>query len=421
MVTTVHDDDLYAQFLLKPSAEMLSTAEVLRTFVDPADIEQFWLREYLQGFVDAGAGKVKFVKGRSGAGKTHWLRHFAVTAEREGYLSIHVDAWMQRLASIDELYRAVARAVPWDDLLSGCTLTMIRDHMGYPDFEQPVSQFRTWAETSQSRNPVSLMNDIRQAADRFVRDLDIYSALKEPLRASLVRRTGGELADESILLGWLSGNRLSRQEKKAIFVSANIDRKNARAILLSLAALVRLAGYKGLVILVDNLQVMSHTSRREGIPYYTRTTRDQAYEMIRELIDESHRAPWIFLVFAGDNDLFENQKTGFAAYPALWLRIQSEIMTAQVNRFADILDLDRLWREEDLRQLKASWRMRVADVELSGALASVQPDAWGLSWSSVRRMVVTVLADASREGAGQPSDLRSPAMRDHPWSANGGL
>lgn len=417
----MHDDVLLAQFLLKPSAEMLSTAEVMRTFVDPADIEQFWLREYLRGFVDAGAGKVKFVKGRSGAGKTHWLRHFGVTAEEEGYLTIHVDACKQRLASIDELYRAVSLAVPWNDVLDRCTLSLIRDQLGYPDFGQPVGQFRAWAENTQTRNPVSLMNDVRTAADRFVRDLDIYAALKEPLRTSLVRRTGGELVDESILLNWLSGQKLNKQEKRAILVPVNIDRKNARAFLVSLAALVRVAGYRGLVILVDNLQVMCHTSRLEGIPYYTRAMRDQAFEMIRELIDESHRAPGIFVTFAGENDLFENQKTGFAAYPALWLRIQTEIMTGQVNRFTDIVDLDRIWREKDLNRLKGLWVTRGTAVELGGDYAIAQPDGFELGSSSVRRLVVTALAGADRDGSGQPSTQQSDMRRANPWSVMGGL
>lgn len=391
----MNDATVLGQFLEKPSAEMLSASDVIHTFIDPSGIEQFLMQEYLQGFVDEGAGKVKFVKGRTGSGKTHLLRHLGANAQQNGYMTVHINALDGRLASIDELYRAVSTSVAWDELLDGCTRAMIHGQMGYPDYDLPVSKFRAWAESSQGRSQTSLMNDVRQATDRFVRDLDIYAAMREPLRASLVRRTGGELGDEPTLLRWLMSEKMTKQERKRLLVSSNIDRKNARAALLSLTTFAHVAGYKGVVILVDNMQVMSQTVRCEGLPYYTRTTRDQAYEMIRELIDESHRAPWLFIVFAGDIEVYENQKTGFCSYPALWYRIQTEIMTAQINRFADIVDLDKLWRNEGLTKLNEVWSERASDIELSGQAAVAQADAWGLDWSGVRRSVAHALASTN--------------------------
>jgi len=413
------DPQVFGQFLNKPSAEMLSMSDVMETFVDPAGLEEFWMGEYVNGLVEAGAGKVKFVRGRSGSGKTHFLRHLGATVDQAGYLPIRVNALKTRLATIDDLYRAVSAMVPWDDLLAGCTMAMIHEQLGYEEYALPVNQFRMWAETAQGRSSTSLMNEIRQAADQFVRTLDVYPILREPLRASLVKRTGGELADEATLLRWLSGERIGRQERKGILVGKNIDRKNARAMLLSLAVLARIAGLKGLVILVDNLQVLGQTARAEGQPYYTRTTRDQAYEMIRELIDESHHAPWMFLVFAGDAALYEDQKTGFCSYPALWYRIQPEIATAQVNRFADIVDLDVWWTQAEVSRLSSMWSAHAPFVELSGEVALQQADAWGLAWSGVRRRVASALSGTSLPSREDVSD--SASGRDDTFPAQGGL
>lgn len=379
-------------FRASPAAEMLADGEVDRTFVDPGGIEAFWVREYLAGFIDQGAGKIKFVRGRSGAGKTHLLRRLKRTAEQAGYLVVSVDAHSSRLAAIDELYRAVAQAVNWNSLLDRCTLGVIRQELGYQDYELPVSRFRAWAENAHDRSQAALMTDIRDITDRFIRNLDIYAAVQQPIRASIVRRTGADAADESVLMRWLQGEKLTRQERKSIGVSTNVDRRNARALLLCLPVLARAASYKGLLILLDHAEVLSGTARTEGIPYYTRGTRDQAYEMIRELIDESYLAPYLFMVIAGSPDLFDNQKTGLPAYPALWNRIQTEIATKQVNRFHDIVDLDRLWKQEDLTRLAETWALYATEVELNGQIPDSASTTWGLEWGNARRAVAKAIS-----------------------------
>jgi len=378
-------------FRSRPTAELLSERDIAATFVDPSGIVRFWLQEYLHGFVDAGAGKVKFVKGRTGTGKTHLLRELHLLSTETRYLSVFLSGYVDKLAAIDDLYRAVSKHIDWHAILDKCAVSLIQQQLGYQDYQLPVDQFREWAEQTQGRSQMSLMTDIREASDRFVRDLDVYAAFREPLRASLMRRLGSDRTDELRLIQWLQGERLKKAERRSIGLPTNVDKRNARAMLLSLAALARVAGYQGLVILVDGTEVMAATQRQEGLPYYTRAARDQAYEMIRQLIDESHHAPHLFVVFAGNEALFENQKTGIGAYPALWNRIQPEIVTAQINRFADIADLDKLWCAEDLQEITEIWREKKDSVELTGEPGAPMRAARSLDWARVRRSVSTAL------------------------------
>ena len=382
-------------FRAHPAAEMLSDAEIERTFVDPGGIEEFWRREYLRGFVDRGGGKIKFLRGGPGAGKTHLLAHLGLTAARDGFLAARVDAHADRLASIDELYRAVARTVDWDGLFDRCALSLIRNGLGYRDYSLSASEFRSWAESAHGLSAVSLMTDIRHAADHFVKELDICAPLREPVRAAVARRTGTEAADDGALFRWLRGERLTRPERRGIVVPANVDARNARAMLLSLAVLARAASYRGLLILVDRAEVMAHAIRQDGVPYYTRGTREQAYEMWRELIDGSHLSPYMFAVVAGGVDLFENQKNGLQAYQALWHRIQPEIETAQANRFHDIVDLDRMWRQgDDLARLAERWAASAGGVELNGRVVAASAGSYGLDWASPRTAVFKALPAA---------------------------
>lgn len=378
-------------FRSRPTAELLSDKDIAATFVDPSGIVQFWLQEYLHGFVDAGAGKVKFVKGRTGTGKTHLLREINLLSTETGYLSVFLSGYVDKLAAIDDLYRAVSKHIDWNEILDKCTVSLIHGQLGYQDYQRPVDEFREWAEQTQGRSQISLMTDIREASDRFVREMDVYAAFREPLRASLMRRLGSDQSDESLLVRWLQGERIKKAERRSIGVPTNVDKRNARAMLLSLASLSRVAGYRGLVILVDGTEVMAATQRQEDLPYYTRGARDQAYEMMRELIDESHHAPHLFVVFAGNEELFENQKTGVRAYPALWNRVQPEIVTAQVNRFADIADLDKLWCGEDLQAISDVWRENKDSMELTGEPGTPMKEMKSLDFARVRRSVSAAL------------------------------
>ena len=78
---------------------------------------------------------------------------------------------------------------------------------------------------------------------------------------------------------------------------------------------------------------------------YTKLRRNDAYESIRQLIDDIDNMQHIMFLFGADRSLMDDENVGMKTYQALWLRIQKEIVSARFNRFADILDLDRYAQE----------------------------------------------------------------------------
>ncbi|HUW65892.1 MAG TPA: BREX system ATP-binding domain-containing protein [Spirochaetia bacterium] len=388
--------ELLAVFRKVPAAEMLNERQILEAFVDPGSMEEFLRRWYLNEFIDRGAGKVKFVRGRAGAGKTHFLRHLGLQAGTEGYLAVHIDALLMRLGAIDELYLAVAARVPWEDMIDRCALNIIRERLGYEDFQLPVPEFWGWVEKNHSHSFSRLKVYIREETDKWIAGLDLDAAWAAAVRGWVQRRLQGETEVDPVWQGWLRGEKQGAMARRSMGVTANIDRRSARAMLLSLAVLVANAGYRGLVLLIDNLDVMARTARVDGVPYYTRNWRDQGYEMFRELIDQSHQAAFLLIVVAGAPELFENQKTGFPSYPALWSRVWSEVVPEQVDRFADLIDLDRLWQLDpaDRSRLAEAWRVCRRSPGVEHPPAGPSPETWGLEWSVVRRTVARVVADS---------------------------
>jgi hypothetical protein len=105
--------------------------------------------------------------------------------------------------------------------------------------------------------------------------------------------------------------------------------------------------------------------------------REDAYESIRELIDEIDTLSHTMFVFAFNRGLIENETAGLKSYQALWMRIQNEIESGRFNRFSDIIDLDKMARQQYTPQVLSEMSRRLSDAMTEAGMEStpVSPDA----------------------------------------------
>ncbi|MBR2810960.1 MAG: DUF2791 family P-loop domain-containing protein, partial [Solobacterium sp.] len=150
-----------------------------------------------------------------------------------------------------------------------------------------------------------------------------------------------------LMLRWMHCDKevKAKQLKPLGFMAQPITKINARHMLRSLAEVVRFAGYKGLCVLIDDVDALARPKGNEFVRY-RKNQRDDIYEIIRQLIDDIDTMKYMFFVFAFERSLIDNEQTGFKSYQALWMRIQNEIRSERFNCFADIADLDRLAAQE---------------------------------------------------------------------------
>lgn len=106
-----------------------------------------------------------------------------------------------------------------------------------------------------------------------------------------------------------------------------------------------MGGYAGLFIAIDDLEILISRSSLEPI-HYTKMKREDTYESIRQLIDDIDSMKNIMFVYAFDRRLMDDENAGLKSYQALWMRIQNEIVGERFNRFADMVDMDRLAAQE---------------------------------------------------------------------------
>lgn len=172
-----------------------------------------------------------------------------------------------------------------------------------------------------------------------------------------------EEPSRQLLLLWLAGSREARLPslRRLGLSPSRITKYNARHMLRSLVEVCRLAGYQGLVISIDDMEILVGADSTETIRY-TRLKREDAYESIRELIDEIDTLKNTLFVFSFERSLMDNDKAGLKSYQALWMRIQNEIEGVRFNRFADIVDLDRLIEEVYTPEIMVEMSARLASV-----------------------------------------------------------
>ena len=321
----------------------------------------FWQDKYLNNYLAMGGSKIKFLTGRSGSGKTHLLEVLAMEAEDLGYISVSLSAKDLWIHDFKEIYCAILRQVNLPELLQVCSREVIRE-LGY-DFAL-IPDGVTFADylSGQGKLDPLTKREMREQLERLFLSNPLidnnFAVACAMLTGSILGHPTLEDHNRKLLRQWMEGSRdakLSSLRRLGLSPS-KITKYNARHMLRSLVEVCCLAGCKGLIVSIDNMEVLVGADSAETMRY-TRLKREDAYESIRELIDEIDTLKHIMFVFSFERVLIDDDSKGLKSYQALWMRIQNEIEGARFNRFADIVDLDRLSDEvytpENIMQMSA--------------------------------------------------------------------
>ncbi len=130
-------------------------------------------------------------------------------------------------------------------------------------------------------------------------------------------------AQQQAALRWLRGEYATKTEaRQDLGVRSIIEDESFYDYLKLLAAFVRMAGFAGLLVNVDELVVLSHRLNNT-------VARNNNYEAILRIVNDSlqGRASGIGFVFAGTPECLEDRRRGIFSYEALATRLAA-------NRFA---------------------------------------------------------------------------------------
>ena len=332
-------------------------------------LADFWREKYLQEYIRNGGSKIKFVTGRTGSGKTHFLRLMMAVAREEHYKTVWFsakDIWMH---DFKEIYVEIFHQCDLLSCLEAASGSLIRE-MGYDPQDIPAGmRFIDYLSQNGEGDAVT-KREIRAQLRRFFLEnpmMDNNFALAcSMLTGSILGYPILEEQNQELLLSWLEGDRsIKLSQLRALdFYPSRITKYNARHMLRSLAEVVRMGGFSGLFIAIDNMEILTSRSSLEAV-HYTKMKREDTYESIRQLIDDIDSMKNIMFVYAFDRELIDNENAGLKSYQALWMRIQNEIVGERFNRFTDMVDLDRLAAQEYSPEVIVAISKSLADLRLN--------------------------------------------------------
>ena len=330
------------------TASALDSARQLTCGID--FLTDFWKEKYLQEYIKNGGSKIKFITGRTGSGKSHFLRLMTAIAQNEHYKTVQFSAKNIWMHDFKELYKEIFLQCGIMECLERISRHLIRE-MGYdPDEVSDGMRFIDYLSEHGQADALTRREIRTQLKHIFLENpmLDNNFALAcSMLTGSILGYPVLEEQNRNLLLAWLEGDRTIKlsQLRALDFYPSRITKYNARHMLRSLTEIIHLGGYSGLFIAIDDLEILISRSSLEPV-HYTKMKREDTYESIRQLIDDIDSMKHIMFVYGFDRELIDNENAGLKSYQALWMRIQNEIVGERFNRFSDMVDLDRLAAQE---------------------------------------------------------------------------
>lgn len=399
---TASDRDLAALREGRPPASLA----LLRYLEVPSPgWSEFLRREYLDTYIAEGGAKLKLLLGTPGTGKSHLLALCAGLARESGYLTAQLEAFGTRLFPIDRLYGAVVRAVGLGELIDAYARRVLTE-LGFAEEDLPSrGPFLDHALREGLAVEMTLRRSLHESVDALLRDPALDSTFAVAVaqfvghRLGIFRLTAEE---QDALARWFTADKLRISEVKTLQIYQRPDRHTARDYLRSLAVFARLAGKRGLVVCIDNLETVAHRSPGSGRQRYTRAQRDEAFETVRQLIDDVDRSHHTLYLLAGRREFLEDEKAGISSYEALRLRLLQEVRSDRFNPFADIVDLDAARRTGYLSgEALSAWVARLRNFHGEGEFGA-PPISPHLSLRDL------VLSSATTEEVGNPSVAEAP-------------
>jgi P-loop Domain of unknown function (DUF2791) len=282
-------------------------------------------REYLSEFVPAGGAAVKFAILDDAAIDAATDR-LARLGRAHGMVPVPVDAAHTRVHMMQELFFAISRALPWDSLVQRYLEGLFGAHgYAWPRPGEKLAMTDLAAAVGVAPNLLSHRVDQWLTTDVW-EDRRLVQDFRAALMSLCLSRLGSEDGETAGPVGqWLRGEKVAPALLRAADISVRLSRTNTRAMLASLCHFLRKAGTAGLLVVLD-LRRLAGTEAVEGILRYSPAAVMDAYEVLRELIDDAEHLPGLFVAVLANAALATGDpRRSLAQYAALQMRVWPDV------------------------------------------------------------------------------------------------
>jgi hypothetical protein len=261
-------------------------------------------------------GKIRFISGSWGSGKTHLFRVIRDRAFKDNCVVSNVELSIQSapLNKFEQVFYSIVRNMSTpnylQDVPSGNVApfgnlveTALYSLSGFKDGDAGTITFE------QFTNAVNALMSNKGI------DID-FKKMIERYWKTYVPDSGEETSLEQIreeTLQWFAGEGTLGSFRKRFGVNKMPNKQNSKLMLQSLSEFVKFAGYKGILILFDEAEQSYSIMRKTAL-------RD-ALNNLLSLIASIEDLPGLIMIYATTDDFYTDEKHGIRSYGALSQRI----------------------------------------------------------------------------------------------------
>ncbi|PWV49512.1 BREX system ATP-binding domain-containing protein [Chitinophaga sp. S165] len=268
--------------------------------------------------VNSSKSHFKFIRGQYGSGKTFlcsWLKEFALNNEfAVSFINISHD---QPLSDLPVFFSGLINGLRTPEKTDSSALVDILESW-LLNIHNKTAKIEG-IDLTQAGNHELLIKSVEKSIEvEFANFNDIEPGFSQALRAFYDGKVNGDMELVSNAVAWIMGSRsLSSQALKDVGVKGYLEPNNVFQRIRAILEIIGGARYKGLLLLVDELELIRkfpHARQRE-----------LALETLRLLIDEAGRnaLPGCLVIFTGTDDFFEDERYGLRSYEALADRVMT--------------------------------------------------------------------------------------------------
>lgn len=258
----------------------------------------------------SGEGTTKFLRGGYGCGKTLMARLAVLDARALGFATsfVVVSDNDLRFHRFDDVYRKVLTELGTASCHRGALGDILDRWIGRVEQSLVAAGENDSAATFDAKVRQRLDDDLAaltggKAPQDFVRVIQTIFELKQQ----------GDVSEAGALISWLCGSgNVAAASKKAAGIKGDIGSRDALDYLRGILEIVKAAGYKGLLIVIDEA---------ETILRMRSDSRHKSLNGIRQIADAAGSYPGLLWAFTGTPEFFDTRH-GVAGLAPLHDRIR---------------------------------------------------------------------------------------------------
>ena len=255
-------------------------------------------------------GTIKFLRGGYGCGKTFMARLALLDAQQRGFATSFVVVSDNDLKfhKFDDVYRRVLNELGTSTCPRGALGDILDRWIGHVE-EKLIDAGADEDATDFDDKVAARLNEDLMAMTGGEAPQDFIRVVQAVFR----QKQEGNIAEAGALISWLCGSgNVAASAKKVAEIKGDIGSRDALDYLRGVLEIVKAAGYKGLLIVIDEA---------ETILRMRKDSRHKSLNGIRQIADASSSYPGLLWLFTGTPEFYDTRH-GVAGLAPLHDRIR---------------------------------------------------------------------------------------------------